>query len=381
MKKKIAIIIFLVFVILVLLGLLFIRFTSTSNVGLIKTSFTFEYGVVVELRGENILDTENNAILKSFRADYSKLKFEDGKKYPKVGTYDLQIDYSVNGSDKQTIIKIAVEDTKGPEFTTFPDKIEIKKGTDLNTLATNFNAKDVSPFEITVNAEKLDINQTGEFEVEVTATDSYKNKSVRKANIIVIEDKVDINSSPTIDSKPKPPSADVVKPTYVNGIMIVNKKNPVPSTYMPYENAEAGKQARSMIKEMQDLGYNIHNSYSGFRSFDTQAGLYQNYVTKYGKQEADTFSARAGYSEHQTGLAFDLLHKNGTLVETSPEVNWISKNAHRYGFIVRYLAGKEHITGYQAEPWHIRYIGTLATDIYNSGLTLEEYLGVPGGSY
>lgn len=84
---------------------------------------------------------------------------------------------------------------------------------------------------------------------------------------------------------------------------------------------------------------------------------------------------------HQAGLAFDIRHGNGPLVTNGPAAEWISANAHKYGFIVRYQSGKEHITGYSAEPWHLRYIGGQATAVHESGQTLEEYLGVPGGSY
>lgn len=170
-------------------------------------------------------------------------------------------------------------------------------------------------------------------------------------------------------------------PSYINGVMIVNKKYPLSSSYAPGENYTAGVQVRKLIQDMRSLGYRISNSYSGYRSYSYQNQLYWNYVNMYGQAQADTFSARPGYSEHQTGLAFDLIHSNGSLVETDPEVNWIAENAHKYGFIVRYQAGKENITGYQAEPWHLRYVGDIAYDIYRSGLTLEEYLGVDGGGY
>lgn len=174
---------------------------------------------------------------------------------------------------------------------------------------------------------------------------------------------------------------DSANPTYVNGIMIVNKKYPLSSNYNPGENSVAGAQIRKLIRDMQNSGYSISSSYSGFRSYTYQNSLYWGYVNSHGQSDADTFSARAGYSEHQTGLAFDLIHSNGSLVTTNPEVTWIANNAHKYGFIVRYKSGKEHITGYQAEPWHLRYVGDEATKIYQSGLTLEEYLGVAGGNY
>ena len=80
-------------------------------------------------------------------------------------------------------------------------------------------------------------------------------------------------------------------------------------------------------------------------------------------------------------MAFDLIQPNGALLESPNEAQWVAQNAHKYGFIVRYQSGKESITGYMAEPWHVRYVGDEAVNIYQSGLTLEEYLGVEGGDY
>lgn len=387
MKKKIKIKIMLLVLILTLSVCVLIFYRTHEKIGLIKDTFQFEYGEVISLDGKSVLDTKDESILESFKADYSNLDIEKGKKYPKVGSYDLKITYKQNGKTKDEIVQIIIKDTKKPVFTKIPKKIEIKVGSDLKDLKSYFEAKDLSPCEIKIDAKNLNTSQSGKYKIEVTAIDKYKNKRVEKVKIIVVEE-VNLHESSESNNKTSNENTGataspytVSSPRYVKGILIVNKRNPVPYNYAPYENAEAGNRVRALISDMQNLGYNISSSYSGFRSFDTQAGLYQNYVNRYGKAEADTFSARAGYSEHQTGLAFDLLHGDGTLVENSNEVNWIAQNAHKYGFIVRYKAGKEHITGYQAEPWHIRYVGSNATDIYNSGLTLEEYLGVQGGEY
>lgn len=164
-------------------------------------------------------------------------------------------------------------------------------------------------------------------------------------------------------------------------VIIANKKHPLSPSYAPGENPQALAAFQNLIADMQAQGFAISNNYSGFRSYETQAGLYQSYVNQDGQAAADTYSARAGYSEHQTGLAFDLLDSYGNLLEEPVASQWLADNAHHYGFIVRYLPGKESSTGYMAETWHVRYIGQEATDIYNSGLTLEEYFGVPGGGY
>ena len=115
---------------------------------------------------------------------------------------------------------------------------------------------------------------------------------------------------------------------------------------------------------------------SGFRSYETQNRIYNNYVSNYGQSSADTFSARPGHSEHQTGLAIDVNSIDDSFADT-PEAEWLASHAHEYGFIIRYPKGKESITGYKYEPWHIRYLGVeKATEVYNSGLTLEEFLGI-----
>ena len=107
-----------------------------------------------------------------------------------------------------------------------------------------------------------------------------------------------------------------------------------------------------------------------------QKNLYNNYVKRDGAQNADRYSARPGYSEHQTGLAFDINYADSRFEGTDQAI-WLAENAYKYGFILRYPEGKEHITGYMYEPWHYRYIGVEnAAKIFASGLTLEEYYGL-----
>ena len=166
--------------------------------------------------------------------------------------------------------------------------------------------------------------------------------------------------------------------------IIVNKKHALPSTYAPGEDPTAGQQVRALIQRMQELGYPISDTYSGYRSYEYQTELYNDYVSREGQAAADTYSARPGYSEHQTGLAFAILDSHGNLLdgpEYSDSIHWLHTHAHEYGFIIRFQPGKEAITGYQAEAWHLRYVGDKATAIYQSGLSLEEYYGVPGGDY
>ncbi len=167
----------------------------------------------------------------------------------------------------------------------------------------------------------------------------------------------------------------------VRGIPIINKKYPISPDYYGGEDPTAYAALCDLINFMQSQGMDVSSSYSGFRTYEYQSNLYNNYVAANGQALADTFSARPGHSEHESGLAFDLLNTNGQLLTTDYEAGWLMDHAADYGFIVRYQEGKEGITGYMAEPWHLRYIGEEARAIMDSGLTLEEYLGVEGGDY
>lgn len=119
---------------------------------------------------------------------------------------------------------------------------------------------------------------------------------------------------------------------------------------------------------------------SGYRSSQTQATLFNSYVKKDGEQKALTYSARPGHSEHQTGLAIDVTGGDGRCAAQdcfadTKEAKWLAQHAAEYGFIVRFLKGKETVTGYQYEPWHIRYVGVqIAKEITSKGVVLEEYV-------
>lgn len=116
---------------------------------------------------------------------------------------------------------------------------------------------------------------------------------------------------------------------------------------------------------------------SGYRSYNTQLSLYNTYVKRDGFKEAETYSARAGYSEHQTGLAMDIANKSGFISDGDKEYTWLLENSYKYGYILRYPEGKEQITGYMKEEWHYRYVGTeVAKNIYNQKITYDEYIAM-----
>ncbi|MGN1481395.1 D-alanyl-D-alanine carboxypeptidase family protein [Porcipelethomonas sp.] len=163
--------------------------------------------------------------------------------------------------------------------------------------------------------------------------------------------------------------------TYIDGILIANKSYSMPADYDPGASEEALAAFDRMQADAAAEGLDIYIS-SGYRSYYDQERIYNSYVAEDGQEAADTYSSRPGFSDHQTGLAFDLNSIDDSFGYTA-ESDWVAANAHKYGFIIRYPKGKEDITGYQYEPWHIRYIGVeKATEVYESGLCLEEFLGI-----
>lgn len=182
--------------------------------------------------------------------------------------------------------------------------------------------------------------------------------------------------------------------------VVVNKRRPLdpkdykPKLVVPDVNLRWNSSAENMhvsatmaphLKELftaaKQAGYPMMLS-SGFRSYSYQIQIYGQQVKQYGKKYADQESARPGYSEHQTGLAADVAPASGKCdlsqcFGSTPTGQWLDHNAWRYGFVIRYPKGKQNITGYMWEPWHIRYIGKYASAQMHekSILTLEQYFG------
>lgn len=183
---------------------------------------------------------------------------------------------------------------------------------------------------------------------------------------------------------------------------VVNKKRPLPEGYVPPDlvvpdvklrlasGAEQMQFSKSAVPALEEMFKAAANDGvmlvfgSGFRSENYQRTLYNQYVAADGQTAADRYSARPGTSEHQTGLSFDATASNGAChlekcFKDTPEGAWLAKNAHKYGFIVRYAEGKESVTGYDYEPWHMRYVGKeLAEEMHKTNIqTLEEFFNLP----
>jgi zinc D-Ala-D-Ala carboxypeptidase len=167
--------------------------------------------------------------------------------------------------------------------------------------------------------------------------------------------------------------------------IVVNKKHPLGYDYAPTDLVDVGngqqmrKDAATMLKAMQvDSGANVMISpASGYRSYVKQQEVYNSYD----EATRDTFSAKPGFSEHQTGLCIDFSPIDMAFENTTAYA-WLKQNAAKYGYLERFPEGSETVTGYQHEPWHWRYVGTDAIKVLESGkVTLEEFYGVEGGNY
>jgi D-alanyl-D-alanine carboxypeptidase len=208
--------------------------------------------------------------------------------------------------------------------------------------------------------------------------------------------------APTAPPRPGPAATVPAPPTFDRARhsidapdsiwVVVNKLRPLqPVGYEPADlvdvgggvqlRAEAARAMAAMQAEAAAAGLRITVE-SAYRSFDYQRGLFGNATARFGVDGAELRSARPGFSEHQTGLSADV-GGGGCDIERcfgdTAEGRWVVENAHRTGWLVRYPAGSEQVTGYQYEPWHLRYVGPeLATEMHRTGVaTLEEFFGLP----
>ena len=198
--------------------------------------------------------------------------------------------------------------------------------------------------------------------------------------IITVANAHDASQKAQVKVTVKKSSSDM---TFMGGILIVNKSYSLPRSYNPGGlTAETSAAFYQLSQDAAAANLNIYLS-SGFRSYEYQEQIYNNNVYYYGQAATDTFSARPGHSEHQTGMAIDVNTIDDSFAGT-PEAIWLEEHCYDYGFIIRYPKGKQWITGYKYEPWHIRYIGkenalkfkNAAAAVGDRYYTLEEYFGI-----
>lgn len=305
----------------------------------------------------------------------------------KIGEYALKyvaLDSSLNKTEE--VFTLSVVDEESPEIT-FTDYLETTKGEKIDLL-DGVSASDNSGEDITVTIEgDYDFDRAGVYSLKYVACDSSQNRAEEEFTLKVKEIVIPTPAPPVADPKTEETvrfttskgfSGVIINGvTYIDGYLIANKTYALPSTYGNGLTSETMSAFYAMAAGAQADGLYLYIS-SGFRSYNYQYNLYNNYARIDGQAVADTYSARAGHSEHQSGLAFDLNIVGDAFIGT-PEAIWLADNCYKYGFILRYPRGKSNETGYKFEPWHFRYVGVeLATELYNGGdwITMEDYFGI-----
>ena len=366
-KKRLFILIFIIVLILIVVfGLVFIK--SKSLVVKYKKSFSVKLN-------EEVYDIDNITIVKNGSFANEKVKLDTSK----VGEQEVKviIKNSFN-KNKEFVYSLNVMDGNGPAITFKNLSTEVGKDIDL---LSGVSALDDSGESVSVTVEgDYDINTAGEYKLYYVAKDSSGNET-REEFTLTVTKKVAVSGAhimPDRTFKTSKGYSGYTKDglTYIDGYLIANKTYYLPSTYNPGLDSTVQSKANLMFADAKALGLNIYLS-SGFRSYSTQKNIYNNYVSRDGKAKADTYSARPGHSEHQTGLAFDVNQIDSSF-DNTPEAIWLSNNCYKYGFILRYPKGKDNETGYMYESWHFRYVATdLAEKLYNNGdwITMETYFG------
>ena len=335
MKKKI-----LFILIIIMLGLgIYLEANKSKNAFKEYSSKTLEY---VYLNG--IYDEK-------YKDEYDKIKFDNQENFSMVLTTFLPKGYS--GDEINYIFSLSdknINKLKNIDYIDIKDFYNIKNfNVDNYQRYIDYKEKNNISFEKTITYVNLNLDYK-----------FYENANEVKNidDILVLVNKYNYLPSGYI-----PKDLDYVKGAYGNNVPM---KKIVKENFL---------ELQQYLKDNFDLQLLPTTAYRG-ETF--QKTLYDNYVKNYGKENADTFSARPGYSEHQTGLAFDLNSISDDFQYTN-EGKWVSENAWKYGFILRYPKSKESITGYKYESWHLRYVGKdLASKLYNNGdwITLEEHFNL-----
>lgn len=323
---------------------------------------------------------ENKDNIDNIKLSWKDIDIEDNKVYY-TGIYKGIFKYK----NKEYNVKLTVEDKEAPTVQNIKD-IEIYVN-DKVDFYKDITIKDNSKDEISKDIKgDYDLSKKGEYNLTYLIKDKSNNITEKEFKLIVKEKEVskiinnsNENQTRVVGTSSKGYTIEQKNGIYyVNGILVANKSYSLPSTYNPGGLLNVfTTNYNKMQSDASNEGINLR-IISGFRSYNTQKTLYDNYVNRDGQAEADRYSARAGHSEHQSGLAADINSLEQSWKNTT-EGKWLNNNCYKYGFIIRYPEGKEDITGYMFEPWHIRYVGIdVATILYNNGnwITLEEYLGI-----
>lgn len=327
------------------------------------------------------IETELDKIYASYQ-----LELQDSSLVP-LGK-DVKVRYEALKKDKTTQANLKAKLDFNPKITVLgpydkvleQDRVSLSKDFDLEDFQFQGSYLIFESHEI-----KIKLDQVGD-PVDFTNPGSYpltlykEDLNFEKEITIVVEENIDVHDPDNTGTADLSRLDVLVNKHYHLDEKDVPPLKTIPANYSSVDGNQAQPQAVDafieLVDTMKEETGDIVLAYSTYRSYSYQVGLFNTFAEREGVEAANKFSARAGQSEHQTGLAIDVV-KPGLFMDdfgTSEESLWVSDNAHRFGFIIRFPEGKEAITGYTYEPWHLRYLGKdLAQKVLDSGLTYDEY--------
>ena len=326
-------------------------------------------------------------VINVFKEDNYYEKIKETKKYSKtLETAVIENNYKKEYFDEYLDINYVEEDNfinninklldlgyKNKDINTFyekvPKSIDVITSNKYDKNIINYISLDYIKYDFIDTKSVYDttiLKEKYNYEDTVTFVNAYLDKDYYSNDIPLSKDKaskldVIVNKYYKLDKDYEPEDLTIINSKFASGTQKLRK--------------EAADKFEEMASDMLKENLKIYAG-STYRSYSYQEGLYNRYVKKDGFKEAETYSARAGYSEHQLGLAVDIVNgKWNYLSEGDKEYTWLINNSYKYGFILRYPHESEYITGYVFEDWHFRYLGIdLATKVYESKLTYDEYI-------
>lgn len=363
--REAIIIALLIIAIIVVLAFLYFNLFGTASKVQLKENLTAEIGSTAHV-SDYIENISGGELVDDIAVDTSKL-----------GKTKCEIGLDIGGKARLYDFEVEIVDTTAPVIEA-PDSLTVLMSSGFD-VSSKVKATDNSGSEPKIEYKgDYDVNKAGTYTITVDARDNSGNTSQKEIAVKVIDVSKEQGDIEFLTGKGFTGTRkDGI--TTIDGIMIANKTFGIPENYYPggiMNDAWAAWNEMAEAASRDGLGLFI---VSGFRSYSLQSSLYNNYVYQNGQEAADTFSARPGYSEHQTGYAMDLNLVDASFGETA-EGKWLMANSYKYGYILRYPEGKQEITGYIPEAWHFRFVGKdLAKTLYNEGkwITLEEYFGIP----
>lgn len=342
-------------------------------------------------------------IMRILNKNKPKPEVKEPSKYSEKATAIMnELDYYdlINSKEYSKTIEIMLENEEfEKKYLNEYLKIEYQEITDFSKIINDFLTKDYKGDEINyilknqpeyinnlLNMDHINILEFQDLEnFDQTKLERYLNYKQENAeyDIATIVTYVNIG----LDKKGYSTFTNYTIEEANNNITIlVNKYHKLPDNYIPSDLVDLSygngvhklrKEAAAAFEELTSaaiLDNVIFYPFSAYRSYEVQNILYNRYKARDGEEKADTYSARPGFSEHQLGLSVDVRSSNLNDNLTKEHYEWMLNNSYKYGFIVRYPKGKQHITQFIEEPWHIRYLGVdLATKVHEANLTYDEY--------